>query len=434
MPRSRAALLSLIAAVALVMCGCARKPRADVVVWSWDIAAKALQDQVPGFVAENPGVTVQVIDLGNQPVFDRGVAGCAIGGVDLPDVYCVQNCFAELFWSRFASCFTDLAPLGADRMRADYPDFKWTELTVGPKIYAIPWDSGPVVMFYRRDLYARAGIAADDIATWDDFLAAGHRMLDATGGKVRMATIAAGQDDEWFRMLANQNGGGYFDDAGARVTVHHAPCVKALETVKRLVDGGVMSVGGWNEQLQSIHGSTVAGAMFGAWYEGTVRATVPEQAGQWGVYRMPAQHAGGKRAANLGGSALAIPASSRNRDLAWRFVRHALARSASSIAMLEHEGLVPSYLPSLREPFVQRPQPFWGDQPIWRTVLDTLPEIAPSRSTGFFQEARQIMIVVQADYLQGKYPSAQAALDHAARQISEATGLPVALTADTALR
>lgn len=397
-----------------------------MVVWSWDIAAKALQEQVPSFVAAHPGVTVQVIDLGNQPVFDRGVAGCAIGGVDLPDVYCVQNCFAELFWSRFASCFTDLAPLGADRMRADYPAFKWTELTVGPKIYALPWDSGPVVMFYRRDLYAKASIDPERIRTWDEFIAAGQRLLAATGGKVRMATIASGQDDEWFRMLANQNGGGYFDDSGTRVTIHHPPCVKALETVKRLVDAGVMSVGGWNEQLQSIHGSTVAGAMFGAWYEGTVRGTVPEQSGNWGVYRMPAQRPGGKRAANLGGSALAIPSSSRNPKLAWAFIEHALARTPSSVAMLEHEGLVPSYLPSLSDPYVSKPQPFWGGQAIWRLVLETLPEIAPSRSTAFFEEARQIMIVAQADYIAGKHPTAQAALEHAARQISASTGLPLA--------
>lgn len=409
--------------------GCSRKPRADVVVWSWDIAAKALQGLVPGFISDHPGVTVEVIDLGNQQVFDRGIAGCAIGGIDLPDVYSVQNSFAELFWSRFAACFTDLAPLGADPLRASFPEFKWTELTVGPRIFALPWDSGPVVMFYRRDLYAQAGIDPARIATWDDFLAAGRRMLDATGGKVRMATLSTGQNEEWLRMLANQNGGGYFDDAGTHVTLAAQPCVDALEMVKRLVDAGVVAEGGWNEQLQLIHGSTVAGALYGAWYEGTIRATVADQAGKWGVYRMPAAREGGRRAANLGGSALAVPASSRNPQAAWRFVRHALANTASSVDMLEKQGLVPSYLPSLNAPFVQQPQSFWGGQRIWRDILDTLPDIRPARGTAFFQEARQIVTVVQADYLAGHYRTAREALEHGARQISEASGLPLATEA-----
>ena len=49
-----------------------------------------------------------------------------------------------------------------------------------------------------------------------------------------------------------------------------------------------------------------------------------------------------------------------------------------------------------------------------------------ARGTQYFQDARQVMIVVQADYLKGKYKTAQEALTDAARKISSATGLPVA--------
>lgn len=147
-------------------------------------------------------------------MFDRGLAGCAAGGVDLPDVYSVENNEAEVFWSRFPNCFTDLTNFGADQLRSSFPEFKWTELTVGNRIFALPWDSGPVVIFYRRDLYRQAGIDPNRIETWDDFIAAGRRMLQATQGRVRMGTIANGQDDEWFRMLANQNGCFYFNNEG----------------------------------------------------------------------------------------------------------------------------------------------------------------------------------------------------------------------------
>jgi len=60
-------------------------------VWSWDIAAKALEANIPGFNRLFPNVRVRVLDLGNQATYDRGLAGCAAGGGDLPDVYSVEN-------------------------------------------------------------------------------------------------------------------------------------------------------------------------------------------------------------------------------------------------------------------------------------------------------------------------------------------------------
>ena len=132
----------------------------EITVWSWDIAAKALEANIPGFNKLFPNVKVKVLDIGNQATYDRGLAGCAAGGGDLPDVYSVENNEAEVFWARFPNCFTDLNTLqpAASTLRNQFPAFKWTELTVGNKVFAMPWDSGPVVMFYRRDIYSQAGV------------------------------------------------------------------------------------------------------------------------------------------------------------------------------------------------------------------------------------------------------------------------------------
>ncbi|RIH89835.1 ABC transporter substrate-binding protein [Calidithermus roseus] len=398
----------------------------EITVWSWDIAAKALQATVPSFNKKYPNVKVNVVDLGNQQVYDKGLSGCAAGGADLPDVYSVENNEAEVFWARFPGCFTDLNTLApsANAFKGNFPAFKWTELQVGNKIYAIPWDSGPVVMFYRRDLYQQAGVNPETIETWDDYIAAGKKIVAATGAKV--GVIANGQDDEWFRMLANQNGCFYFSNDAKSVTVNKPGCVSALETVKKLIDSGVVMQGGWNEQIQAFKAGKVATAMFGGWYEGTIRSNAPELEGKWGVFRMPASKKGGVRAANLGGSALALPASSKNKAAAWAFIRHALATTEGQVTMLKEFGLVPSYLPALKDPYVSAPSKYWGGQAVWKTILDTLGQVPQARGTQYFQEARQIVIKAQADYVAGRVKSAKEALDSAARQISAATGLPVA--------
>jgi lactose/L-arabinose transport system substrate-binding protein len=419
--------ISALAVLGFALAGSAMAaPSGEITIWSWDVAAKSLEATVPSFTKKYPNVKVKVVDLGNQNVYDRGLAGCAAGGADMPDVYSIENNEAEVFWARFPNCFTDLNTLGANKYEKSFPAFKWAELMAGGKRYAMPWDSGPVVMFYRTDLYKQAGIDPAKITTWDEFITAGKTVNTKFANKVKMGTVANGQDDEWFRMLANQNGCFYFNNQGTQVTVNQPGCVDALNTIKKLYDAKVVSTGGWDDQIKYIKAGTVASAMFGAWYEGTIRSNAADQKGKWGVFPMPAAKKGGVRASNLGGSALAIPASSKNKEAAYAFVEHALATAEGQVTMLKQYGLVPSLLSAAKDPYVSEVQPYWTNQRVWKTILDTLGNVPAVRGTQYFQDARQIVVAAQADLVSGKVKTAKEALDNAAKQISAATGLPIA--------
>ncbi|QDY69094.1 extracellular solute-binding protein [Qingshengfaniella alkalisoli] len=421
-------LYASCAALALgLAAGGAHAQSGEITVWSWNIAASSLESVIEGFNAEYPDVTVTVEDLGNQQVFDRTLAGCAAGGSGLPDVLSIENHEAEIFWAQFPDCFANLRDLGYDEeSSARFPDFKRTELEVGDVAYAMPWDSGPVAMFYRRDFYDNAGVDPASIQTWDDFIAAGKQIMEANDG-VTMTNADLNGDTEWFRMIANEQGCGYFSNDGESITVNQPSCVAALDVVKSLVDEGLMTAADWNEKIQNNNAGAVASQMYGGWYEGTIRSTAPEdQAGQWGVYLMPSLSADGAHAANLGGSSLAIPANSENKEAAWAYVNYALGTNDGQVTMLKSYGLVPSLLSALEDPYVQDGLPFWGDQPVWETILGTLDQINPMRGTSFFGDADQIVQTVQTQYLNGGYDSAQAALDDAAKQIELVTGIPAA--------
>lgn len=416
----RQIILSLLALATLSLAAAQ-----TLTVWVWDINKPALESTIASFQAKHPGVTVVVEDVGNQNAYDRGLAGCAAGGFDLPDVYLVENNEAQVFWATFPDCFTDLRTLGAEALKPLFPEFKWAELMAGDAIHAIPYDSGPTAIFYRRDLYQSAGINVDAIETWDDFITAGQAMSAATGGAVKMGTVAKGADDEWFRMLANQAGCFYFDNDVTAVTVNQPGCVTALETLKRLYDADILAVGGWVEQIQLIQNSATASALFGSWYGGVIQAEAPDQAGLWGAYLTPALEPGGVRASNLGGSALAIPASSRNPQLAYDFVVNALTDETNQTNILFNYGLTPSLLPLLSSPALDQGVDYFGGQAIWSLILSSLGDVPPVSGSQFFQEAREVMIGTVNSYLDGSAVSAQAALDRAARQISQATGLPI---------
>ncbi|MDQ0473612.1 ABC transporter substrate-binding protein [Labrys wisconsinensis] len=419
---------SLCAAAALLAAAgtATAQPSGSITIWSWDIAASSLKATVEGFNKLYPDVKVTVEDIGNQPVYDKSIAACAAGGEGLPDIISIENYKAESYWTQFPDCFADLKTLGyGAEDAARFPDFKRAELEHDGKVYAMPWDSGPVMMFYRRDFYEKAGVDPASIKTWDDFIAAGKKIQAANPGVV-MSEANFNGDSEFFRMIANEQGCGYFSADGKAVAVAQPGCVAALAAIRKMKDAGLLAPANWDEKVAANGAGTVATQMYGGWYEGTIRTNAPKLAGQWGVYPMPGVTADGARAANIGGSSLAISASSKSKEAAYAYVKYTLATNEGQVTMLKAYGLVPSLLSALEDPFVSQPQPYWGGQKIWTDILATLPKIHPTHGTQFQNDAESVVRAVQTKFLAGSYPDAKAALDDAANQIAAATGLPVA--------
>ena len=90
-------------------------PSGEITVWSWNIAAEALDMLVPDFNKKYPDVKVTVVNMGNGDVYDKTLAGCAAGGTDLPDIVTIENNEAEIHWARFPDCFVNLKDVGVDK-------------------------------------------------------------------------------------------------------------------------------------------------------------------------------------------------------------------------------------------------------------------------------------------------------------------------------
>jgi lactose/L-arabinose transport system substrate-binding protein len=397
----------------------------EITIWSWNIAASSLKATVAGFNKLHPDIKVTVQDLGNQPTYDKSIAGCAAGGVGLPDIVTIENGEAENYWSQFPDCFVDLHTLGyTAEDQKKFPDFKRTELEVGDKAYAMPWDSGPVAAFYRRDFYEKAGVDPASIKTWDDFIAAGKKIQAANPG-VSMTNADFNGDTEFFRMISNEQGCAYFAEDGQSITVSQPKCVDAMTKIKEMKDAGIISSADWSTKITNNTAGVVATQIYGGWYEGTIRTESAGENGKWGVYLMPSLTADGPHAANLGGSSLAITSASKNKEAAYEYLKYTLGTNEGQITMLRDFGLVPSLVSALSDPYVGEGLPYWGGQAVWKDILGTLPKVVPSRGTQFQSDAEIIVRAVQTKYLGGGYPDAKAALDDAAKQIAAATGLPV---------
>ncbi|GAA2898295.1 hypothetical protein GCM10011428_09440 [Streptomyces violaceus] len=83
--------------------------------------------------------------------------------------------------------FLDLRTLGAESVRDRYLEWKWKAcFTPTGRMIGFPLDAGPTALYYRRDLFEKAGLphepedVAEGVPTWEKFIAAG-RTLRAKG-------------------------------------------------------------------------------------------------------------------------------------------------------------------------------------------------------------------------------------------------------------
>src|SRR5260370_32146606 len=97
----------------------------------------------------------------------------------------------------------------------------------------MPWDIGPIVTYYRRDVFKAAGLsdAPEDVdkmvGTWDDYLKTCQTIKQKTGDACFPLSLA-NNDARFYEAMLWQQGLGYVNDKG-EVTVDSAANVATLE-------------------------------------------------------------------------------------------------------------------------------------------------------------------------------------------------------------
>lgn len=358
----------------------------DIQVWSWNIAAKSLQKLVPDFEKRYPKVRAHV-DMTGTNMQARFLLSLS-SGVGAPDVMQLQQTEASRYIA--TERLADLTPVAA-KYKDHFPASVWASCTYKGKIYAIPWDIGPCAVYYKRGMFQQYNIDPDQIATWDDFIAAGKVIKEKSGGKTRMLPLSSGQMMWLFEILLQQAGAQIFDNQG-RIAINSPQSAEVLALLKRMLDSGIcLNVPMWGQEfMAALKDDSVATYPLAVWFGGTIKDTVQEYAGQkqeWGVFPLPALRPGGLRVSNLGGSVLVIPDQCIQKEAAWSFVDYALCTVEGQIAQYKNFDLFPAYLPALSDPYMDSPDPFFGGQKVSRLFATGVDRIPPLNRTRDWVEA-----------------------------------------------
>ncbi len=358
------------------------QPSGEITVWGWKAAMDPIRNSglLDDFKAEYPDVEVNIVDYATADLYQQLQLAIS-SGVGAPDVALVESSHLAQFVD-----FGGLADLTeqVQPYLTDVNQFKWTQAEQGGSYYAMPWDSGPVVMYYRRDVFEAAGLPTDpeevsnSVATWSDYLELCQTIKEATGSDC-FAQNKANNYARSFEMMLWQQGLGYYNEQGD-ITVDSPQNVATLEMLGQFWDAGLLSdqlewTDGWYAELAS-EDSPVATLVIAGWMGTFLKDWIaPGTEGLWGVALMPAMDVGQVRAANDGGSNFVISEQSENKDAAWAFTEFMLGREESQIELFAASDFLPSLETTYDAPIFNEPDPFFGGQEVRELYIEVAQEI-----------------------------------------------------------
>ena len=190
----------LIAASVLALAVSASAAQAQTTVTFWhsfnNKSGEALEEIIGKYEAANPEVDVQAEYVGNyNDIVARLQA--AIPANRAPDAVILEVTRYGLFAD--GGVLADLTPyFDADPLKDELYDYARQIGVIGDKNYIVPFNSSTPVLYYNKDIFARAGIEGEpDLSTFEQIADAAQTVSDALASEGITGIAAPGQFARW---------------------------------------------------------------------------------------------------------------------------------------------------------------------------------------------------------------------------------------------
>jgi len=294
------------------------------------------------FEEQHPGSTLTIEEQEWEGLVER-LTTAMTSESETPDVVEIGNTQAPTFTA--AGAFTDLTPMLGDLGGDDLlPGFVEAGTTDG-KTYAVPYYAGSKYIFYRKDLFQQAGLEVP--TTMDEFVDTAIELKNAVKQPANFSGF-------WFPGQDWRNGVTFIWDAGGDIAVEEGGTWKGALSSPESIEG--------LERAQQLFQEASAAAVDGneadswtpfcageigmvsapGWIMGLIsdpETGCPKMVEDIGVFALPGSD-GEPAPVLLGGSNIAVPASSPNQELAKDAVELMLSDEYQTI--LAENGLTPA--------------------------------------------------------------------------------------------
>ncbi|MFF5978802.1 ABC transporter substrate-binding protein [Streptomyces olindensis] len=268
----------------------------------------------------------------------------------------------------------------AGEAKDSFADGVWQQTTLGTDaVYAIPQDIGPLMFYYREDLFKEYGLTVP--TTWDEFAETARELKKAAPDK-DLTTFSA-NDSGLFAGLAQQAGAKWWTTSGDqwKVAIDDAATRKVAEFWGGLVEEGAidnqpMYTPAWNKALNT--GKQIAWVS-AVWAPGTLTTAAPDTKGKWAMAPLPQWSAGENRTGSWGGSSTAVTTDSKHQEAAAKFAAWLNTDSKALNALAKESGIYPAATDAQTSGAFLKPPAYFSNQAdFYSKAADIAETTAPS--------------------------------------------------------
>ena len=311
--------------IAVAGCGGAPADNGPVTLrfWAFGREGEVLQELIPEFERQNPGIRVRVQQIPWTAAHEKLLT--AYVGDATPDLAQVGNTWIPEFAALGA-----LEPLDPWTARSSVIDSAayftgiWNTNRIGDTLFGIPWYVDTRVIFYRKDILARAGYR-EMPTTWAEW----RKCMEAIkrqAGPDRYAIFLP--INEWAQpyVLGMQAGSPLLDEAGRHGEFSGPAFRRAFAFYIGLFRAGLAPALG-NIDIANVYQEFARGrfAMYitGPWNLGEFSHRLPpELQDKWSTAPLPGPSGDSSGVSLAGGSSLAVFRASPHKEAVWRLVEY----------------------------------------------------------------------------------------------------------------
>ncbi|MDX2552266.1 ABC transporter substrate-binding protein [Streptomyces stelliscabiei] len=354
----------------------AMKTPTELTFWTW---VPNIAKEIALFEKKYPAVRIKVVNAGQGTPQYTKLRTALKAGSGAPDM--VQIEYQAIPTFTITDSLLDLRPYGAAKLKDRFVDWTWSQVS-GAKgeVWAIPQDTGPMGLLYRKDIFDRHGI--DVPGTWDEFAEAA-RKLHKADPDVYLTNLAASQPAAWHGLLWQAGAKPYATSGKGDITI------SVDDTVSKklgaywggLAKEGVISTDpdftdGWYAGLNKGKYATWITAAWGpAFLSGSAKAT----AGKWRAAPLPQWDAAEPSAGNWGGSTTAVIRSSKNPVAAAVFAQFLNSDPTTARMFATEQFFFPATKALLTDAgFVSDAPAFYGGQKVNQVFADVSATVDPA--------------------------------------------------------
>ncbi|MFK4760118.1 ABC transporter substrate-binding protein [Microbacterium sp. ZW T5_45] len=375
----RSGAVATLATAALIITGCSADTGSagtaedpiELTYWTW----ADLDEVVDLWNEEHPEIQVTVNKQdGGDPAITKLLTAIKAGS-GAPDL--IQAEYQKIPTLVASEALADLSGTIDGELAGEFTEGVWDSVTLGSDaVYAIPQDTGPMMFYYRADIFEQHGLTVP--TTWDEY-AETARALRAADPNAYLGTFSA-NDAGWFAGLAQQAAAEWWsiDSDSWGVGIDEAPTRQVAEFWGGLVEEGVidnkpMYTPEWNAALND---GTQAGWLGAVWSPGVLSGNAADTAGLWKAAPLPTW-GGEPTNGNWGGSSTAVTSQSKHVEAATEFATWLNTDPEAVQVLVDTASIYPASTDAAASALTEAPE-FFSNQPdFYDIAADAAASVVP---------------------------------------------------------